>query len=160
MRSSSGLRAVALFEAAKGALVLLAGCGVFALIHHHVQHTADELVRHFHLNPASRYPRIFLHLAGEATPPRLWLLAFGALCYALVRFVEAYGLWRERRWAEWLAIVSGGIYLPIEIWEPSKGITWPRLLLFSVNIAIVAYLGRALARHRQAHDEDANRTEP
>jgi hypothetical protein len=40
----------------------------------------DELVRHFHLNPASRYPRIFLDLAREATPPQLWLLAGGALC--------------------------------------------------------------------------------
>lgn len=159
MRLFSGLRTVALFEATKGALVLLAGFGVFALFHHDAEHAADHLVRHFHLNPASRYPRIFLHLAGEATPPHLWLLAFGALCYALVRFVEAYGLWRERRWAEWLAIVSGGIYLPIEIWELSQGITWPRLLLFSVNFAIVAYLGRALARHRQAHGDDASRTE-
>lgn len=98
--------------------------------------------------PSHRDDKIAIFIQGE--PP----------CVLQVRFVEAYGLWRERRWAEWLAIVSGGIYLPIEIWELSQGITWPRLLLFSVNFAIVAYLGRALARHRQAHDEDANRTEP
>ncbi|MCZ7627423.1 MAG: DUF2127 domain-containing protein [Candidatus Methylomirabilis sp.] len=37
--------------------------------------------------------------------------------YASVRFVEAYGLWLERRWAEWFAAVSGGIYIPFEIYE-------------------------------------------
>ena len=68
----------------------------------------------------------------------LVLLAAGALAYATVRFVEAYGLWRERVWAEWFAVASSGIYLPIEVWELAKGITWPRVLLFAVNLAIVA----------------------
>lgn len=148
VRALVGLRAVALFEAAKGALVLLAGCGAFALLHHDAQHAAELLVRHFHLDPASHHPRIFLYLAEQATPVHLWLLAIGALLYALIRFVEAYGLWRERLWAEWLAIVGGGIYLPIEVWELLKGITWPRIALFGVNLAIVAYLGWMLIKPR------------
>ncbi len=160
MQLPAGLRTVALFEAAKGALVLLAGFGVFALFHHDAQHAAEQLVRHFHLNPASHYPRIFLHFVEAATPPHLYALAAAALAYATVRFVEAYGLWLGRAWAEWFAIVSSGIYLPIEFGELTKGITWPRLLLFSVNLAIVAYLGRTLARHRQAQGADANRIEP
>lgn len=143
-----GLRTVAVFEAAKGALVLLAGFGVLALVNQNTQQVADQIVRHFHLNPASRYPRIFLQLAGEATPLRLWLLAAGALFYALVRFLEAYGLWCERRWAEWLAVVSSGIYLPIEIWELTKGLTWLRVTLPVVNLVIVLYLARTLARTR------------
>ena len=159
MHASAGLRTVALFEAAKGALVLLAGFGVFALFHHDAQHAAEQLVRHFHLNLASRYPRIFLHLADEATPPHLYALAAAALGYATVRFVEAYGLWRERAWAEWFALVSSGIYLPIEMWELAKGITWPRATLFAVNLVIVAYLARTLAFRRRVHDADANRTE-
>lgn len=144
--ATAGLRTVAMFEAAKGALVLLAGFGVFALIHRDAQHVADQLVRHFHLNPAHRFPRIFLHLAGQATPAHLWLLAAGGLCYALLHFLEAYGLWRERRWAEWLAVITSGIYLPIEVWEVSKGLTWPRVTLLVINLAIVLYLARTLAR--------------
>ena len=146
MPVSVGLRTVALFEAAKGTLVLLAGFGVFALFHRDAQHAAEQLVRHFHLNPASHYPRIFLHLAEQATPPHLYALAVAALAYAAVRFVEAYGLWRARKWAEWFAIVSSGIYLPIEIWELAGGITWPRVVLFGMNLAIVGYLARTLAR--------------
>ena len=51
------------------------------------------------------------------TDARLWLLAAAATAYALVRGVEAYGLWFERRWAEWFALVSAGLYVPVEIFE-------------------------------------------
>ena len=40
MRLASTVRAVALFEAAKGALVLLAGLGALSLIHHDAQRLA------------------------------------------------------------------------------------------------------------------------
>ncbi len=57
MTSSSGIRIVAAFEAAKGVLVLLVGFGLLALVHHDAQAMAEQLVERFHLNPASRYPR-------------------------------------------------------------------------------------------------------
>ena len=109
MRLASTVRAVALFEAAKGALVLLAGFGALSLIHHDAQRLAEQLVGHLHLNPASRYPRIFIDAAAHLTDTRLSLFAILAAAYVLARVVEGYGLWRQRRWAEWLAAVSGGI---------------------------------------------------
>ena len=143
----TGLQAVALFEAAKGALVLLAGFGVFTVLHRDAQHGAEQIVLHFHLNPASHYPHIFLQLAERAAP-HLFLLAVGACAYALLRFILAYGLWRGRAWAEWLAIVGSGLYLPIEMWELAKGITWLRVLLLDANLAVVIYLARTLLRSR------------
>ncbi|MCZ7627424.1 MAG: DUF2127 domain-containing protein [Candidatus Methylomirabilis sp.] len=59
MQSSGTLRTVALLEAAKGLLVLVAGIGVLSFVHHDAQWVAERLVGHLHLNPASRYPRIF-----------------------------------------------------------------------------------------------------
>src|SRR5438552_7475661 len=105
----TGVRAVALFEAAKGALVLAAGLGLLALIHRDVQAFAERLVRMSHLDPASHYPRIFIDAASHVTSARLWLFAAAAAIYALVRGVEAYGLWMERRWAEWFALISGSL---------------------------------------------------
>ena len=158
MRTSKGaLRTVAVFEAAKGALVLAAGFGVLTFIHRDLAHAADELVRAFHLNPASRYPRIFLHAARSADDARIWLLAAGAMTYALARFVEAYGLWRSRRWAEWLAAAWGGVYIPIELYELARGLTWAKGLLLVVNIAIVAYLIAVLRNERMAARAGAGR---
>jgi uncharacterized membrane protein (DUF2068 family) len=70
------------------------------------------------------------------------IMAFAAFAglYATVRFIEAYGLWRLRAWAEWFAIVSGSIYVPIEIYEVIQHATWLRIAVLIVNLAIVAYL--------------------
>ena len=139
---------VAGFEALKGVLVLLAGFGLLALVHHDVQGFAERLVEHLHLNPASRYPRVFVQAAGAITDARLWLLATGAGAYAVLRFVEAYGLWRRRRWAEWFAVVSGGIYVPMEIYELMHGITWPKVVALLVNVGIVCFMVRELGRRK------------
>lgn len=154
MSHSRGIRTVAVYEAAKGLLVLLAGFGAFALIHRDAEHIAEVLVEHFHLDPASRYPRIFLHLAEQATTAKLWWLAAGAVFYATLRFVEAYGLWFERRWAEWLAVISSSIYLPIEIVELVREVSWIHAGLLLSNLVIVAYLARELHRGRKLRRVD------
>lgn len=138
----SALHAVALLEATKGALIIAAGFGLLALIHQDVQALAEEIVRHFHLNPASRIPRIFLEVAAKTDGGRLQLLALGAFSYASVRFAEAWGLWRGRSWAEWLGIVSGGIYLPLEIYELFISVTPVKTGTFLVNIVVVSVLVR------------------
>lgn len=141
-----GLRIVSVFEAAKGLLVLLSGFGLLTFIHKDLHHAAEHLVRQFHLNPASRYPRIFLDLADKVTNAQLWVLALSALLYAIIRFVEAYGLWLQRRWAEWFGLFAGSIYLPIEIFEIIRKVTWPRITLLLVNAGIVLYLSLILYR--------------
>ena len=140
MRLTEGLRAVAVYEAAKGTLVLLAGFGLLSIMHRDLQTFAEQLVAHLHLNPAKGYPRIFLDATAHVTDARLWLLAGFALMYAGVRWIEAYGLWLEKRWAEWLAVASGGIYVPAEAYEIAEGVTWTKILLLTVNVCIVAYL--------------------
>ena len=62
-----GTRQIAVMESAKGALVLLTGAGILEAIHAGAQRFAEDVVRLFHLNPSSRYPRIFLDLADAAT---------------------------------------------------------------------------------------------
>jgi len=132
--------AIALLEGAKGALVLLVGLGFFSLLHHDVQLAAERLVAHAHLDPAARYPRIFLHLAGEITDGRVLLLAAGALLYSGARFVEAYGLWLGRRWAEWFAALGGAIYIPFDLVELHQRVTLLSVGVLALNVAIVAFM--------------------
>ncbi|CAI8784497.1 MULTISPECIES: DUF2127 domain-containing protein [Methylococcus] len=139
-----GVRVVAAMEAAKGIVVLLAGFGVVELLHHGLEPVVDELVRHTHLNPASRYPRIFLDLLKNLSDQRLWALAALAFGYAMLRCIEAYGLWRGRRWAEWFGVASGGIYVPFELYELAEGVSWLKLATLAVNLAVVGYLAYAL----------------
>jgi len=153
MALSDGLRAVAVFEAAKGALVLLAGFGILALMHRDLQDFAEQLVAHLHLNPAKGYPQIFIDAAANAANARLWVLAGFALAYTVLRWIEAYGLWREKRWAEWLAVASGGVYVPAEIYELAHGVNWIKIILFIANLCIVLYLIYVLWRQKRHQTE-------
>ena len=129
--------------------MLAAGFGLLSLVHRDLQVLADRLVRHSHLNPAHHYPRIFLQAASRMNDSRLRHLAILAFVYAAVRFVEAYGLWRLRAWAEWFAILSGSIYLPVEIYELFRRPTWIRAMILLTNLLIVAYLLAVRLRSRR-----------
>lgn len=146
------MRLVALFEGAKGLAVLLAGFGLLSLLHKDVQGIATQIVERMHLNPARKYPGIFIHAASKLTDARLWMLAGLSLVYAVCRGAEGYGLWWERRWAEWLAVASGLIYLPIELYELAHGASWIKVGAVIVNIVIVTYMGLALRRTRSEPD--------
>lgn len=144
MKFPGPIRLVAIFEAAKGALVLLAALGLLALVHRNLQDLAEQLVGELNLDPARHYPRIFIETAAHFTNTRRWLLLLFALLYAVVRGVEAYGLWHARRWAEWFAAVAGGIYIPVELYELVHKPGWLSLTALVVNVAIVWLMLRAL----------------
>jgi uncharacterized membrane protein (DUF2068 family) len=150
MRLSQGIRTVALFEAAKGIVVLLAGFGLFSLVHRDVQHLAETLVTHAHLNPASHRPRVFIELAGRLNDARLWQLACGALAYSAVRLIEAYGLWYERRWGEAFAAASGAIYLPFELKELYHRPSLLSVGLVALNLGLVVFMIYSLRRRVEA----------
>ena len=139
---------VAAFEASKGVLVILAGFGLLSLLHHDAQRTAEELVSHLHLNPAKHIPRIFIQAAANVTDTRILMLALLAGVYASMRLTEAYGLWRSQKWAEWFAIVSGGVYIPFELVGLSDGFSWLKASMLTVNGAIVARIAWALRQRK------------
>lgn len=147
--SLTGLRTVALYEATKGILVLVAGLGLLRLVHRDLQESAERLVRHLHMSPAAHYPRIFLQLTARATDGWLWALAGAALAYALLRFTEAYGLWRGRAWAAWLGAISGGIYVPFEAVEIFRKVSTLRVAFLIINLLVIGYLILQLVRRRR-----------
>lgn len=151
----NGLRIVAMFEAAKGIIVLLAGFGVLSFIHKDLHLAAMQLVRVLHFNPAKHYPSIFIDAADRVTDLQLWMLALSALVYSAVRLAEAYGLWKQLLWAEWFGLLSGAMYIPIEVFEVSRELSWPRITVLVVNVGVVAYLADNLSKSRRAPQKPA-----
>lgn len=146
---TKGIRIVALFEGTKGLLVLLVGFGLLELVHKDLHSAAEQIVRHLHLNPARHYPMIFIDAVNHLTDGQLWAMAFSALLYSVARFAEAIGLWLQRQWAAWFGLLTGGIYIPVELFELIRRVTWPRVTVLFVNAGIVAYLAHVLYQSRQ-----------
>ena len=68
------------------------------------------------------------------------LIGIAAAAYALLEGAEAYGLWRQRRWAEYLTFVATTLFVPYEIYELVDKITVIRVGAFALNLAILVYL--------------------
>jgi uncharacterized membrane protein (DUF2068 family) len=132
------LRVVAGLEALKG---LLAGAVVIALL----RLPADRLDQGL----TSVASLLGLHPAGLG-PGSLATLTLLAACYASVRLLEAWGLWRARRWGVWLGATSGAIYLPFELGHVLRGPGWLNVSVTAFNILLVAYLSWRLWRQEQA----------
>jgi uncharacterized membrane protein (DUF2068 family) len=145
-----GLRAVAVFEFIKGFAVLLIGLGLLSLIHRDVQEAAENILRTFHLDPAWHYSKKFVEEASTLTDVAIRRLAVLAFAYAAFRIVEAYGLWFEYLWAEWLAVISATVYLPIEIHHLWLKATLAGICVLLANLGIVAYLAYVLWDNHQA----------
>jgi uncharacterized membrane protein (DUF2068 family) len=109
------LHAIALFEVTKGCAAIAASLGLLSLAHHDVRALAYALVGYFHLDPEAHYPRLLLDEANWLQNANLQQVVLMTCGYAAIRFMEGYGLWKTRTWAEWLAACSGAIYLPVEI---------------------------------------------
>lgn len=134
------LRAVASFEFFKGIFVVLMGVCALALVHKDTWLIAESLLALLHISTDHRFAQSFLDFADSITDARLWAAARIAFAYAALRFTEAYGLWRQRTWAEWMASVSGTLLLPLEVRELFRGVTFFRCALLIGNIAIVLYM--------------------
>jgi uncharacterized membrane protein (DUF2068 family) len=142
------LHVIALFESIKGIAALAASIGLLRLAHHDVRQLAIALIGHFGLHAENRFPTLFLHYAdvlADANLRNLVLLAWG---YAAVRLFEAYGLWRDRAWAEWLAALSGALYVPLEVEHLQHRPTAINAGVLLANIVVVAYMAYRLWQRR------------
>jgi uncharacterized membrane protein (DUF2068 family) len=134
------LRAVASFEFFKGIFVLLIGLAALLLVHKDAWLLAESLLAKFHISTDRHSAQLFLDFADDITDARLWAAAWLAFAYSTLRFVEAYGLWWQRTWAEWVAFGSGTLLIPLEIRELVRGITLVRSAMFVGNLAVVCYM--------------------
>jgi uncharacterized membrane protein (DUF2068 family) len=144
-----GLRAIALFEIAKGLLVLAAGCGLLSLRHTDVHAVVDAFLLRHGIDPEVHYRRLFIESVARATNHHAGQIVGLAIAYAAIRFAEGYGLWRGKHWAEWFAVLSGGLYLPFEFAHLFRRPTWLSAAVIVFNLILVVYLTRLLRRERR-----------
>jgi uncharacterized membrane protein (DUF2068 family) len=148
------LKAVAAFEFFKGIFVVVMGVCAIALVHKDVWYYAEGLLALLHVNTDRRSAQLFLDFADSITDARLWTAARIAFAYAALRFTEGYGLWRGRTWAEWVALVSGTLLLPLEVREILRGLNFWRCALFVGNLAVVFYMLYVILANRRERREE------
>lgn len=135
-----GVRAIAVFEAFKGFLAIAAFFGLLSLRHKDLQTTAENLVNSLHLDPTGELAHKFIEGAGNINESNITTVVVLCAVYIIIRFTEAYGLWFLKPWGEWLAIISGALYVPLELYKLVEKPTFTRAVILLFNLAIVGYL--------------------
>jgi len=142
------LHTIALFEGVKGFAAIAASLGLLGLVHHSLRQLAFALIGHFHLSPDAHYPKLLLTYAELLDNQNLRSVVLLAWGYAAIRLTEAYGLWKDRAWAEWLAALSGAVYVPLEFDHLLKHPTPINVAVLIGNVAVVMYMALRLSRRR------------
>ena len=128
-------------ERAFRAIVLLV-VGIVLVTHPHANWSSDisELARKLGLDPKANWVQRLLKDAAKINSSRDVLFGIVAIGYGILEAAEAYGLWRRRRWGEWLTVLATSLLLIPEIWELTKSATPLKIGALLVNIAVVVYL--------------------
>ena len=103
---------------------------------------------HPQVNPERHYTRLFIESVAKATNHHVGEIAALGFAYALLRLAEGYGLWQGKHWAEWFAVISAGLYLPLEFQHFAHHATLLNASVIFFNLVIVLYLVKLLIRQR------------
>lgn len=136
-RHLQALRTIALMEFAKGVAVLAAGISLYWVDPTDV---ADAFLDFLHISPDHHLAQLLLHSADALSNASLRTVVLMACVYSGLRFAESVGLWRARAWAEWIALVSGAIYIPFEAYKLAHRISIFHVSILLINLAVVAFM--------------------
>lgn len=140
-RHRAGLLTIALYKLAGALLLFALGIGALKLVHKDIDDVVwHALIEVLHRNPESRFVNFVFEKAELLNDPLLKRIGFGAFCYASLGVIEAVGLFLHKVWAEFLTAAITGSFLPLEVHELIRRVTWVRVSLLVINVAVVIYL--------------------
>lgn len=126
--------------------VLLLAVGIVLLTHPHTDWGSKitDLAHHVGFDPSSNGIHKLIDKVRGISSRRYEVFGAVALAYAVLEGAEGYGLWRRRRWGEYLTVVATSLLFIPEVYELTHKISVLKILALVVNIAVVAYLVRQL----------------
>jgi len=140
-RHNGWLILIAAFKLAQALLFFAVGVGALRLLHTDVGDLAAQLVRPLlRHNPESRVVNFILDTAAIVDDRLLRRIGAVVFLYAGLDLIEGIGLYLEKAWAEYLTLAITASFLPFEIFEVVRKLTWIRSGLLIINALVLIYL--------------------
>jgi len=142
---------IAVYKFLHALLFFAIGMGAHHLLHRNIADQIEIFARHLRFNPESRLVIFILRKSSIINGRVLVRISLVAYCYATLTLIEGIGLYLEKAWGEFLTLAITASFLPWEVLEIFRRITWIRVSLLTINILVFAYLLRLVinpARNR------------
>ena len=124
----------------KALLFILAGLGALRLLHKDLVDMLTRFIVALHFDTDSHFVSLILEKVALISPHRLREISFFIFCYAALDIIEGTGLVLEKPWAEYLTLILTACFLPWEIFEIIRHLTWVKVVILMLNIAVVIFL--------------------
>jgi len=148
---------IAAFKLSQALLFIAIGVGALRLVH---KDTGDLLIRlaeHLRFNSEPRFVNFILEKSSLVNDHLLRRIGAVVFIYAALDLIEGIGLYLEKAWAEYLTLAITASFLPWEIFEVLRKVTWIRSGLLTVNALVVFYLFKMVlerGRHRRGYGKE------
>jgi uncharacterized membrane protein (DUF2068 family) len=143
------LAAIAIYKFVKATLSILSAIVAWRLMNPHVEAAMHEWAQSLPVGFSEHLLQQALAQVSGMPAFRWRQLGLVSLLYAALFTLEGVGLWRERRWAEYLTIVTSSLLLPFEFIAVVHHLTLVRTGVLLANAVIVAYLIVVTMRHHR-----------
>ena len=131
---------IAAYKLMQALLFVVIGVGALQLLHKDIGDLLTQLADHLRFNPESRFVNFVLDKASLLNDPLLRRNGVAAISYAALGMAEGIGLYLEKVWAEYLTLAITASFLPWEIFEVFRKLTYFRVSLLVVNALVLIYL--------------------
>lgn len=121
-------------------LFIALGIGVFKMMHKDLVDEVTRLVVALRFDPEGRFVSLLLDKVALINPHRLKEIGAAIFAHAGLDIIEGTGLILRKLWAEFITLGFSVIFIPLEIYELAHRVTWLRLAIIAINVAVVIYL--------------------
>ncbi|MGA7795033.1 MAG: DUF2127 domain-containing protein [Candidatus Acidiferrales bacterium] len=143
------LRIIAAFKLFKGLVLFAVGIGAVKLLHKDLAFEVERWADIFRVDPNNHYFRRLLETFLTLDDRKLRELSVGTFFYSALLLTEGTGLLLGKRWAEYFTIIATSSFLPLEIYELTRRVSAPRIVVLLLNVAVVIYLVVGISRNRK-----------
>lgn len=139
-RRDGVLKAIAAFKLVKALLLIGVGLGALKLLNAETAEKAERWVSvvAWRLGPQAAFA--VQNKLARLQDSQLRVIGVVAFLYAGLFAVEGVGLWKSKRWAEYLTIIATSSFVPFEVYELIQQVSWQRVTTLGINLLVVGYL--------------------
>lgn len=147
-RTPAALRVIAAYKLLKTFALLLVAAAAFGLVRESRFEAFADWLTQLPIHQGHGFVVRAIDRFLEIGHDHFRAIGIAATVYAAVFAVEGWGLWREKRWAEYFTTIVTASLIPFELWEIALHVTALKIVALVANIAIVIYLVLLLRRPR------------
>jgi uncharacterized membrane protein (DUF2068 family) len=132
--------AIGVWKLLEAALMIMLGNGALKLLHKDLVDIVTRFIVDIGRDPEGHFANLILDKVALIDPHRLKQISIAVFAGAALHIIEGVGLVLRKVWAEYITLILTASFLPWEIIEIYRHLTWIRVVLLLVNLAVVVYL--------------------